>query len=592
MNLVRRNFILLIAFVMLLSSWMVVVPFDASANTDVKKVVDVSGLVIQFYSESENPDVKKNTLRVLDFRNDTVYLKNDVLVAARHIKAPFKLDLKFDKSLNSLIVRENKKDGVIIQFPINKTTFKVSSPDVDKQKGFYVAKDHPVAPMVKNGVVLLPLRFVAETLGYEWKFESFPQKVVPRKVDGVQGFVDKFTAARTKAYQLKAALAAEESQLNTIDTVDFKQQFRVIGDIDFVGNDYLIIQGEVKKGDTIVASNQLVHVHLGNSGVLNPDDTLERQKYFVNSGYSSSLMYSWGSKTINARNYMSFSELKTAPHVAKRKPVLDKIARLRADIKANQITAFANRDKAYQTVQNAYDNWIQNAKNKEDLGGEVRLRYEHAIHNVRLAKRFGYITFADDKNIYSYNNSWDFSEEKEHFSRINSKIDVAYSENLELTEDQQNEKHANLSGEFTAYIAKLINEYNPSIKVRTNVRKLQWIGDLQIVEELYSDNQFIRNKQKDYASKEDGSERMRANDPSLIINTAVSPRLMSLGVIALMERGDTYAGEELFNSDYDYANFLANYALNVPNNSFKSTLNDSKKQLELRFMRYDNSYWK
>jgi hypothetical protein len=132
---------------------------------------------------------------------------------------------------------------------------------------------------------------------------------------------------------------------------------------------------------------------------------------------------------------------------------------------------------------------------------------------------------------------------------------------------------------------------NSPNKLYCKAIKMKWIGDIQVVDELYADDQFIRNKQKDYASIEDG-KRVRLNDQAVVVNTAVSPRLMNLGVLSLMERADKFAGDVLLNSDYDYANYLTDYALNVSNNPFKATLNDSNKQLDLRFLRYDRSYWK
>jgi hypothetical protein len=460
-----------------------------------------------------------------------------------------------------LIVAENKKDRIVIQFPLNKKVFKVSVPDQSAEKGFYIdTVESKYAPVLKNGVILLPLKAVAEILNYEWSHETYPAAISPKTVAGVDGFVKNFREARANLNSLRNELRNAETKLANIAAKPaYSKAYRVVGDVNQIGANYLVIRGKVldQANDVKIKNDEFIYIHAGNSGVLN-------------SRYEASNMYSWGTVKLNNKSYKSYSPNKTVAQVNDEKPVLERIAALKVKIKAAQSVAVKNRDNAYNAVKLAYDNLIEKFP-----ASEIRLRYEQMIHNIKLARGFGLSVYSeeviDESFEYKQGYSWDDSEAKEDYSRIEFYVSSDYQSKLELTKANNKDKIALLDGIFPKIINSLVEASEKDSDLQ-----LKWIGDLQTTEVLFDDIRFLINTQIAYANEVNAD---------VVLNTAVSPKLKYAGVLALMEKSSPD------NSDYDVAYFLTNYSLDQANRKFVEQLKDCKKQIELRFLRYDNSYF-
>jgi hypothetical protein len=249
---------------------------------------------------------------------------------------------------------------------------------------------------------------------------------------------------------------------------------------------------------------------------------------------------------------------------------------------------------------------------------KVRLRYEQAIHHVRLALGFGFITYSENADkleqsaqagIASYfgyaekgwtEKAWNKTEEKADFSTLEdlTGIDLATFNKMKRKVgaaklfDALRKADQSVVGNFdVALDGKLPVQINSVVKSATDI-KLKQIADLQLLQEIFvgdKDDIAIRLKQTEYLNEN--------TDPlgvgqDLVINTAVTNRLAHAGVTALMARGweESYTNVEPFdNTDYKAANFLADRALTVKNNPYKASHLDQKKQIELRTLRFD---WK
>lgn len=547
MALLKRNLVVVLALILALTAVLPMISVtNAQAATGIEKSVEVSGLSIRI-TNAENKKQNVDNL-LLNYNANAVYLNNDVLYPASALASSMDLVLKHDKSINTLIVGENKKDRIIIQFPLNKTTFKVTFPKQTNQvKGFFSEFKNQRAPIVKNGVILVPLKFLATTLGYEWKFENYPAKLTPASIPGLSDYVKQFNDVRNKQYNLKKQLDVQHKALNAVDA-KYPKVYIVSGKIDNVGATSLSVRGQVidqrivdynvknptNPKEAILKNDEYITVETGNSGLINGS-------FNIDDRYDSTVMYNWG-------NGERFSSNKTTQHVNDSKPILAKIASIRAQINTNQLRAVAIKFKANALVQSFYNDLVAN-----NPAEKVRLRYEQTIHHIRLALGFGFITYSegDDKIVqakqatiasyYGYaekgwtEKAWDRSEEKADYSDLMNQTGVdlksfnqlkakhGAAKLFDLLNNQRKNKilgslgqstylqegklNENISAAVTEAIAKYNankSNYNELVKTQKIVR-LYFIGRLQLLEEIFKgDKDYIavRVQQTAYADRD------------------------------------------------------------------------------------------
>jgi hypothetical protein len=483
MALLKRNLVVVLALILALTAVLPMISVTNAQGAEDNSVV-VSGLSIRINGE------------LVDYNPHTVYLNDEVLIPGKAVAKLLNIGLQWDKQLDMLLVSKDGKP-VMQLFP-NTTSQKVSTED-----GFYSNASSKRAPLVKNGTVLIPLGFVAEKLGYEWSFETYPKAIVPKAVPSADPFAKKFKTNLDLFFEADRKLKAAEKQLATVEK-KFPKKFVVSGLIVHVAEDFYIVSGDVYDSakDVMVKNDEYVYVQAGNSGVLNSRIT------DVN-------MYDWGIGTYNKMSLNKYSENKTTAHLQATKGLLEQISKLKQQRSSFFNIAIASRNKTYFEIDKMYSGLI-----KKYPAAETRLRFEQMLNHIKYARGLGLRTAGETKD--------DAGHVERKFEALNP----------------------------------FLNKQNASVEDA----KLQVIGGLQLLEAL---NGFDNEKTTD--DIRNSLNEIAVEMPDIVINSTVSPLLMMLGVQSLMD-----------NRKNDEANFLANYAVNVKGNPYKTALFDAIKQIELR----------